>query len=358
MIGSLLYILPAGGYSGGANSVVQEVSGFLAMGIHARIAVDEKNFASFSNAYASLPSVASNLHSYLGEASLSKLLAQYDNVVMTVATSVPAVISAWEKLSTESRPRLFYYIQDYEPLFFHKGTPEWHAARRSYEYPLIMQGFAKTDWICETVQRNHGLTVSRVKASIDHSVYFPLLNIKRTDTVIRVTAMIRPSTPRRAPRRTCRIMNRIADELGAQVSVHTFGCTVNELREAGLKLNAEVTHHGRLTREQVANLLRRTDLFLDLSDFQAFGRTGLEAMACGAVPIVTAFGGTNEYIVQGANGLATDVRYDEQILADVRAFCSLPESSRKSMYLNAINTAAKYSVTAACASILSVFLSG
>ncbi len=350
----ILFVLPAGGYSGGANSVVQEVAGFLRMGLKAGIAVNRANYGGFVTAYASLPEITGALEVYSSPAELQSLLEESDVAVGTVATSVPEVVTAWEALPKANRPRLFYYIQDYEPFFFAKGSQEWVAARRSYDYPLIMRGFAKTDWICETVRNNHGLNVARVKASIDQRVFFPLFNLADREKPT-ISAMVRPSTRRRAPRRTCRIMNQLADRSATSMELVTFGCSVEELRRTGLRLDKRIDHRGRLTREQVADVLRRTDLFLDLSDYQAFGRTALEGMACGAVPVITLFGGAGEFIRHGDNGYACDVRYDSQIFGRIREYTGLPATSRSRLRLNAVSTAASYTVRAACLSILQVF---
>ena len=49
--------------------------------------------------------------------------------------------------------------------------------------------------------------------------------------------------------------------------------------------------------------MRRCDVFIDASAYQAFGRSGLEAMACGAVPLLPALGGVHEYALDGENAL-------------------------------------------------------
>ncbi|WP_193182380.1 glycosyltransferase family 4 protein [Nisaea sediminum] len=353
MIGNVCYLLPAGGYSGGANSVVQEVSGLQKMGINAKIAVDDKNYETFTNAYASLPDIASGVRSYGTREAMKKILADSDIAVVTVATSVPDIISAWNDVPERKRPKLFYYIQDYEPLFFEKGSPDWLAAAQSYEHNLIMKAFAKTDWICETVERCHGMRVSRVKASIDHGTFFPLLT-KPKGGKLKIAAMIRPSTPRRAPRRTCRVVNKIVAEYGEGVGVTTFGCNREQLRDYGLNLAASVQHLDRLTREQVAQVLRQTDIFLDLSDYQAFGRTGLEAMACGATPVLPMFGGASEYVRHRENGFLVDVRDEEEVFRVVREFAKSPSTTRRKMCIQAISTASEYTTRSACASIIDV----
>ncbi len=126
--------------------------------------------------------------------------------------------------------------------------------------------------------------------------------------------MVRPKTPRRAPARTLRIMDSLSDRHGEEIAVQIFGATDEELISAGFDLNPDIINRGMLRRTEVPNLLRNADLFLDLSDYQAFGRTGLEAMASGCVPVLPILGGADEFRVDGYNGYAVDTRSDAAII--------------------------------------------
>ena len=84
--------------------------------------------------------------------------------------------------------------------------------------------------------------------------------------------------------------------------VTTFGCTEAELERLTSHDPIVAGHRGLLQREEVAALLAETDVFLDLSIYQAFGRTALEAMACGATAVVPRRGGVWEFVEQGSPG--------------------------------------------------------
>jgi len=58
----------------------------------------------------------------------------------------------------------------------------------------------------------------------------------------------------------------------------------------------------------LAELYSKADVFIDGSDYQGFGRTALEAMACGAACVVTNVGGVTEYAVDGYNCLTVPPR--------------------------------------------------
>jgi glycosyltransferase involved in cell wall biosynthesis len=65
--------------------------------------------------------------------------------------------------------------------------------------------------------------------------------------------------------------------------------------------------------------MRHCDVFVDASAYQAFGRTGLEAMACGAVPLLPALGGVHEYAVEDGNAVILDDGSPQAIAAAVIA---------------------------------------
>lgn len=354
---NILFVLPAGGYSGGANSVVQETKGLRRIGQKASIAVDQKNIASFRRCYSTEFEVLGQTSFFKDYADLKEKLNGYDIVVATVGAHATRVYNAVRAVNQKhnKKIRLAYYIQDYEPFFFDKSSPEWKMTRASYDEAQDVTCFAKTDWICRVVETNHGIRVKRVMPSIDHDCYFP--TAEQSSEIV-ISAMLRPGTPRRAPRRTARILNRLADKFANRIKLVSFGCDKNELAENGILLHGAVNHHGLLTREQVAQILRDTELFLDLSDFQAFGRTGIESMACGAVPVMPIAGGASEFVSHGQNGYLVDSRYDSLILELVDQFISLPRRKREMMRSSALETASQFSIHRAAISMRNVLLDG
>ena len=147
--------------------------------------------------------------------------------------------------------------------------------------------FAKTSWLTGIVHAAHGLDAVRVVPSIDHGLYHPA---PRAAGRRLVAAMVRPATPRRAPRRTLRLMARLAEGEFGEVEVVGFGADAEEMEQAGLAVPHGVRMLGRLRQQDVAELMRAADVFLDLSDYQAFGRTAAEAMACGCVALAPRLG--------------------------------------------------------------------
>lgn len=352
---SVMFVLPSGGGGGGSNSVAQEAMGLARLGVDVRLAVNVPNYAKFLASYPELETLKVPVLSYADGAGLAEHLASCKLAVATTNASVFDVANARAELmkgEPKAVPKFAYYVQDYEPLFYPANSERWIKAGQSYAALKDAMLFAKTNWLCDIVYANHGIKVLKVIPSIDHDVHYP--NLRRAGSPLSVVAMLRPATPRRAPKRTVRIMRAIADKY-TDVSMQVFGATDAELEAAGIGLPANVKNWGVLKRSQVPDLLRSSDLFLDLSDYQAFGRTGLEGMACGCIPIVPVLGGTSEYAVHGRNAFVVDTRSDREVLAAIDTFISMSPGSRAEMRQAALETSAEFTVTKAALSELRIF---
>jgi glycosyltransferase involved in cell wall biosynthesis len=352
---SVMFVLPSGGGGGGSNSVAQEAMGLARLGVDARLAVNAPNHAKFVAGYPELEALKVPVISYADAAELAPHMASCRVVVATTNRSVFDVNHARvEMLKTDPKApvKFAYYVQDYEPLFYAANSEAWTKAYQSYVVLKDAMLFAKTKWLCDIVYANHGIRVSKVTPSIDHDVYYP--DLKHRNEKLVIAAMLRPATPRRAPWRTVRIMEAIAKKY-ENVSMQVFGVTEEELAVAGIELPPNVKNWGVLRRAEVPELLRHTDMFLDLSDYQAFGRTGLEGMACGCIPVVPVLGGTAEYAVHGRNAFVVDTRSDDEILKAVDTFVAMDANSRAEMRQQALETAAEFTITKAALSELRIF---
>ena len=351
----VLFILPGEGGGGGSHSVVQESHGLMRLGAEVALANTVDTIEAFRWHYPELEDGRIPLHALNAAEDIAPLLDEHDVVVATTAASANALARA-AKARPKHRAKLAYYIQDYEPLFRMPGVKEWDEARASYEALPKALFFAKTDWLRRIVYDNHGRPVERVKPSIDHAVYRPALH-DREDAVLTVSAMVRPKTPRRGPRRTVRALERIAARYGDEVRVVAFGAEPGDYDRIGVRLSDRIEDRGMLRRADVAELLRSSDLFLDLSDYQAFGRTGLEAMACGCTPVLPVFGGTDEYARHWENAILVDPRSDEAIAAAVDGYMQAGPEVRRRLRENGVRTALDYTIEKAAFSEYQLFRS-
>jgi hypothetical protein len=349
----IVFVLPSAGGGGGAHSIVQEAVGLNRLGLDVSIATPRDLASKFRVKYPELAARGVANPVYSSADNLKQVLEGRDLAIATTALSVRTVIESHALIEKGRRPKLGYYVQDYEPLFYPPGSANWMEAKGSFG--LMRDGllFAKTDWLCSIVEANHNVGVRRVQASIDHDVYYPVH--QSGSGPLRITAMVRPQTQRRAPKRTIRSLERLASNFGEQVELSYFGCEADDLERINVRHSPALVSLGVLSRAQVAATLRHSDMFLDLSDFQAFGRTGLEAMACGCVPILPVFGGTDEYAEHGLNSYLVDTRSDEQIFSAAAEFIQGRVGLRTEMRKHAIRTALRYSVGRAAYSEYELF---
>lgn len=298
----VLFLLPVRGGGGGAHSVVQEATAMMRIGINVKIAVQDADFHNFMELYGDIPEATRLFIGFRAE-NVVATAQSFDVVVATLFSSVVML----ERI-TASCPWILpaYYIQDYEPMFFDEGSENWHIARDSYTRVPSAVLMAKTDWICQTVEREHGVRVNKIEPSIDHEIYRPSAAPRPADRPTRICAMVRPQTPRRGPGRTMELLAGLKARFGKSIDVHIFGCDSNAAGFAELRQDFDFTNHGVLKRPEVAALLNGADIFVDLSDYQAFGRTSLEAMASGTLAVVPEAGGGDEYAVHGVNALVVD----------------------------------------------------
>jgi GT2 family glycosyltransferase/glycosyltransferase involved in cell wall biosynthesis len=356
----IVFLLPglAHGGSGGAHSIYQEVRGLRSLGVPARIMLPQWDRARAAAVYEDAEEV---FQTFADEDDLAAKTADADVISATHHKSV-ALLEAIRARRSDFLPA--YYVQDYEPFF----TAPYIAQEAIASYTALpdMLLFAKSHWLCNVVAERHGLYVAKVEPSIDREVFFPAGPTASANGsaapgnadpgVLRVTAMLRPRTARRQPLATIAVLERLREELPGRVRVTTFGCYADELREILPDTDEGVfeRHRGMLSRADVAGLMRASDVFLDMSVYQAFGRTALEAMACGATAVLPSVGGAWEFVEHGANALAVDTLDPESALAALRSLAG-EEGLLERLRAGALRTAGRHSIARAALSEYLVF---
>jgi GT2 family glycosyltransferase len=293
-------ILPAGEANGGANVIIQEAVSAARFGADVWIFNVAALEPGFRRDYPALPLPL--LCAPLGR--FGAFIAQ-----MTADLGLDALVATSSSTFTwlpPARPglTLAYYIQDHETRFFAAGSSEQDAAIRSYRERPEVRRVTKTRWNADAVGTSADIPRAVVLGpSIDLARCAPLQDPRPDDAAIHITAMVRPATPRRNPERTLATLRGLKDRFGAQVTISCFGAPQAATAALGVRLDG-ITCHGALDPAHVATLLGHTDVFLDLSEWQAMGLTALEALASGAAVVVPQQGGADE-VTAGA-ALAVD----------------------------------------------------
>lgn len=341
----VLHGMPEGS-GGGVHSVYQETSGLRRLGVPARIAIAAEATERARSAYADADDV---FVPYSGEADLARMAATADVVVATHYSTVGLIGRLHERYGGFLPA---YYAQDYEPFFADPGSSRLIEALDSYTAVPGQLLFAKTHWLRNLIGHLHGVDVAKVEPSVDSEIFSTEGRSDRPDGPVRVTAMIRPRTPRRQPVLTLDALSELAASHGDAVEVTTFGCPIERIEALGR--TPPGPHLGLLTRHQVADLLKRTDVFLDASTYQAFGRTAIEAMACGSTAIAPRIGGAAQFVRHEENGLLLDTL---QLGPVSEALARLVEDGdlRRRLQTAAVEEARGYSVLRAALSEYALF---
>jgi GT2 family glycosyltransferase/glycosyltransferase involved in cell wall biosynthesis len=307
----VLFILPIADPGGGGNVVIQESRAMQSMGVDVNVANLLIQRKSFEHWYPDLELPAIYVH----ESRLpSSLMHKYDAVIATVFHSV-----AWMDTGIHSRqnPVRGYYIQDFEPEFFPKDSALYRSAWDSYtRFPDLIR-MTKTEWNQGVIEGNIGVKCSLIGPSIDIDLFRPRprTELEYPDRPLRIAAMIRPSTPRRQPELTMKVLKEMTRKHRGAIEVILFGCQAEDPDFYKLQTDFPWQNVGILNRRQLAYLLNEVDIFVDFSAFQAMGLTAMEAMACGATVIVPQRGGASSFANHEANALVVDTSSPDACLS-------------------------------------------
>lgn len=328
----ILFLLPSSRTGGGSTSVIKEALEMKRIGITVRIALWDKSFASFISVYPDARELFIPWPKKIKSDNDRELMLKLRNYGMLFDIVIATVwVSTRELLEMAHIAPTFlpaYYVQDYEPDFFPtyslqlKPNVERVHASQSYKSVASIGGvlYAKSAWLANKVFDRHGCKVHIVPAAIEHlECQEPGTRIEYNSSVVRIVAMLRPSTLRRNAKYVYNILKEAKREFGNEIDIITFGCDMNTRDASFINHNDfDFTHWGVLNRSAMSNLYSHTDVFLDLSIWQAYGRSAAEAMTCGNTAIVTNAGGANEFIRHGYNGFLVDISKKKDVMDFIR----------------------------------------
>jgi len=312
----VLFVLPVLDRGGGANIVFREGRAMAEMGVDARVVNLLECEPEFRRSYPDPEIPVTFAH----PSEIALLARDYDAVVATANTSVEwlAPLAASAK-----RPILGYYIQDFEPYFYVRGSSDFTRALGSYTLFSGLVRFAKTDWNARRVREECGVSCDVVGPSFETSLFRPTAP-RPAAPPLRVAAMIRPSSPRRQPELTLRILDETWKRFGKAVEIVLFG---EKRYPDGRAVVAAFPnrHLGMLDAGDLARLFNDVHVFCDFSSYQAMGLTAMEAMACGATAILPSAGGASTFAEDGRNALMVETSSAEPGLTALARLVADPE---------------------------------
>ncbi|OUD13950.1 glycosyltransferase [Thioflexithrix psekupsensis] len=319
----MVFILPVMEAGGGANVVITEIRALRRMGVDAQILNFEHHRVGFERSYPELDVPVIYSPTDFG---IPDLCMNFDAVIATANNSVSWIAPLAKRANA---PILGYYIQDFEPYFhvdkaarhrwfwqsawlrrrwasyYFRRHPDFRAAWLSYLQIPDLVCFTKTEWTRQEVLRQVKRNCHVIGASFDLDLFCPRRE-RSTDSPLVITAMVRPSSVRRAASRTMQVLRAIQHRYADHVRIVIFGVTDEDLKAVGLPQDFAYENLGMCSSARIAALFGEADIFVDFSTFQAMGLTAMEAMACGMAVIVPQFGGTDSFARHEENALVID----------------------------------------------------
>ena len=324
----VVFILPVRGSGGGVISILQLAIALKNLGIECSVAIKREHADYYVSKFEHEIFIA-----YNDIIELEDALRQGTRFVVLISTihSSIATVLQLHKTLPDSVPMLF--AQDYEVLFYPERSKNALAAMNDYATAKShnVTCFAKTKWVQEQLMLNHGISCSQVSPTLDHVAFHRRRCYNATDNsnVIRLLAMVRVKTPRRSPLVTLRTLTKLKQIFDTKIETTIFGSSRVELLSLNASLEWIDRDFGIVSNDDVAQLMGTTDIFLDLSSYQAFGRGVVECMATMCVPVVPAEGGAVEFVEHGISGFIANVSNFEQTVDVVSHAIRLSQEERR-----------------------------
>lgn len=267
---------------GGVISIVQLCREFLLSGVNVTLATLSEELAPERFNLPAQPLVFPDAET------LVRCFPQSDVVVATFWSTahdfLPELRRRYDCLSV-------YFVQDYEAYFY----PEHELAIRervASTYGLAERRIVKSAWLASLIERRHGQACDIVPLGLDLGIFRERGRARDPGTPQRVACVARPHEPRRGFAQAVEAFRRVHAQR-PETELVFFGARPDELPTG---LGFPYVNVGLLEDQNaVAELISSCDVLVDPSLHQAFGRPGLEAMACGTGTVLTSEGGVSEY---------------------------------------------------------------
>lgn len=318
------YVLDKVVIAGGVLSVIQIVNELIRLGIEARIVTffTDPAIYGWTRLYTE-PLVYSNEN---------EMLADFPPTDIAVAT-LWSTASLVTRLVRNGQARVgAYFIQDYEPWFFPE-TDEVSRQRVCQTYAMIPNRIVKSRWLAGMLAAD-GFSTQQILLGMNLGRFYPR-EVDKSRLV--VLSMVRPKTTYRGFAPTIAALAEVKKQI-PEVEIVLFG----DRFLAGQSIPFTFRDEGVvMDQNKLAELYSEATVFLDGSDFQGFGRCGLEAMACGAACVLTGSGGVTEYAVDGENAMVVPPKNPERFAAAILALLHNPEL-RSRLIAGGISTARRF----------------
>jgi len=161
--------------------------------------------------------------------------------------------SAYVLLRFNKTKRKYYFIQDYEPMFYEAGST--YALSQS-TYRFGFRGIVNTPGLLAAVNQRDGLEGISFIPAVNHQMYYP--EPAKKNERVRIFLYTRPYNPRNAFNLGILTIKLLLEKYGKKIEIITAGA---EWDEADYGLQGLITNKGLIkTLPEVADLYRKCDI--------------------------------------------------------------------------------------------------
>jgi glycosyltransferase involved in cell wall biosynthesis len=281
----VVYVLPQLRLSGGALVVIELVNELRTLGVDARIATLQDRRDVYRTRFLDRPQVFD---------SVDDMVQRLPEVDIAVATHWSTAAWVRDLVARRRASRSAYFVQDYESWFYAESDAETRRSVRD-SYDLVDAKIVTSDWLGELLARD-GFASHKITPGLDLDVFYPRAAARASRPT--VLALARPRTPRRGFETVVDTITKVHQAM-PEVDIVLFGEKLGRM-----PLPFPYRPEGVITdQDHLARVYQHAWAHFDGSEFQAFGRVALEAMACGTPSVLTDVGGVHEYARDGENCL-------------------------------------------------------
>lgn len=162
-------------------------------------------------------------------------------------------VSAYFLLRFNQTKRKYYFVQDYEPLFYEGGST---SALAESTYRFGFEGIVNTPGLLKALNQRHGFEGVSFTPAVDPKYYFPPKD--KNNKKLRVFFYARPNNPRNAFNLGIMIIQILLEKYGDKIEIVTAG---SNWKEKKFDLSRQITNRGLIKNlEEVGDLYRTCDI--------------------------------------------------------------------------------------------------
>jgi glycosyltransferase involved in cell wall biosynthesis len=238
---------------GGIYTIFRFINYFSEQGVHNRIIIYDKPNVVMDDMKSQISTIFPSLSGsevIIFNPSISKIadLPKSDIAICTFWAS------AYFLLKYNQTNSKYYFIQDYEPLFYEGGST-YALAESTYRFGF--KGIVNTPGLLRAINQRHGLNGISFTPAVDPKRYYPPVDPKNKKRV-KIFFYARPNNPRNAFNLGILIIKDLLLKYGDKIEIITAG---SEWKESKYDLKGLITNLGLIKDiDQVADLYRTCDI--------------------------------------------------------------------------------------------------